>query len=77
MSTFTVHDAKARLSELIAMAERGDEVIVARGSVPAVRLVPVLPTETAERRPGTAAGLFVVPADFDDPLPEGILAAFR
>ncbi|MCF8486852.1 MAG: type II toxin-antitoxin system prevent-host-death family antitoxin [Rhodobacteraceae bacterium] len=36
-----VAEAKARLSELIAAAERGEEVIIARGGVPVVRLIPV------------------------------------
>lgn len=77
MPAYTVHDAKARLSELIALAERGQEVIVARGNVPAVRLVPVQSGSAAERVPGSAAGLFVVPEDFDAPLPDELLAAFR
>jgi prevent-host-death family protein len=36
-----VADAKAKLSELVAAAERGEEVIIARGGHPVVRLVPV------------------------------------
>lgn len=35
-----VAEAKARLSELIAAAERGEEVIIARGGVPVVQIVP-------------------------------------
>ncbi len=50
MPTFPVHDAKARLSELIALAERGDEVVIARGSVPAVRLVPVVAAGSWDKR---------------------------
>jgi prevent-host-death family protein len=34
-----MHDAKTRLSELVAAAERGEEVIIARGGAAAVRLV--------------------------------------
>ena len=33
-----VADAKAKLSELVAAAERGEEVIIARGGHPVVRL---------------------------------------
>lgn len=36
-----VSEAKAKLSELIAAVERGEEVIIARGGVPIVQLVPV------------------------------------
>lgn len=38
---FTVHAAKTNLSKLIAAALRGEEVVIARGVVPMVRLVPV------------------------------------
>jgi len=36
-----IPEAKANLSELIAAVERGEEVIIARGGQPVVRLVPV------------------------------------
>lgn len=57
-------DAKTRLSELVAAAERGDEVIVARNGEPAVRLEPVRP----RFRPvalGSYRGEIVVGDDFD------------
>ena len=36
-----VHSAKSQLSKLIAAAEAGEEVVIARKGTPAVRLVPV------------------------------------
>ncbi len=36
-----VHEAKTRLSKLIAAAEAGDEVVIARQGKPVVKLVPV------------------------------------
>lgn len=44
---FKVAEAKAQLSELIARAEDGEKVVIARGNQPAVMLVPVRPA----RRP--------------------------
>ena len=44
MTTVTVHYAKTHLSKLIAAAERGEEVVIARGDKPAVRLTPLEPT---------------------------------
>jgi prevent-host-death family protein len=35
-----VAEAKAKLSELIAAAERGEEVVIARGGKPVARIVP-------------------------------------
>jgi prevent-host-death family protein len=45
--TVNIGKAKARLSELIARVEAGEEVIIARGHVPAVKLAPL--DEQAER----------------------------
>lgn len=39
--TVNIGDAKARLSYLIARAEAGEDVIIARDGAPAVRLVPL------------------------------------
>ena len=39
MATITVHQAKTTLSKLIERALQGEEIIIARGKVPAVRLV--------------------------------------
>lgn len=54
----TIHvnigDAKTRLSELLAAAKRGEEVIITRAGSPEARLVPVDPDqhrrELAEKR---------------------------
>lgn len=64
-----MHNAKTRLSELVAAAERGEEVVIARGGNPAVRLVPL----RAEHPPvqiGILDGQIELGDDFDDPLPE-------
>ena len=39
--TVKIGEAKARLSELIARVEAGEEVIIARGDQPVVRLAPL------------------------------------
>ena len=41
MAQYNVHEAKTNFSQLLEMAERGDEVIIARHGKPVVRLVPV------------------------------------
>ena len=41
MSVVTIHQAKTNLSRLIEKASEGEEVIIARGSNPVARLVPV------------------------------------
>jgi prevent-host-death family protein len=64
-----MHDAKTKLSELVAAAERGEEVVIARNGMPAVRLVPIV-AEYAPVRLGVLAGEIELGPDFDEPLPE-------
>ncbi len=62
-----MHDAKARLSELVAAAEGGEEVIIPRNGAPAVRLVAVV-VEHAPVPLGMLAGEIELAEDFDAPL---------
>ncbi len=41
MRQVTIHAAKTNLSKLIEAALAGEEVVIAKGSTPVVRLVPV------------------------------------
>jgi prevent-host-death family protein len=52
MTTFTVHQAKTSLSKLMARAEAGEEIIIARREKPSVRLVPVEAVGKKPRVPG-------------------------
>lgn len=70
-----VHRAKTELSRLLARAEAGDEVVIARRGQPIVRLVPLRPQ--GRRRPGTLRGKITVPDRFFDPLPEEELKAWE
>lgn len=75
MAQFSVHDAKSNLSKLIAAALEGDDVVIARGSVPVVRLVPVSPR--GKRRFGALKGKIAVDARFAEPLPDDELDAWN
>lgn len=75
MAQFSVHDAKTNLSRLIADALAGADVVIARGSVPAVRLVPVEPV--GRRCFGALKGKVKLDARFDEPLPDDELAAWN
>ena len=41
MTQFNIHSAKTNLSKLIEAALAGDDVVIARGTKPVVRLVPI------------------------------------
>ncbi len=68
MATVTVHAAKTQLSKLIARALDGEEVVIARGSVPVVKLVPVTPKP--RRQFGALKGKLTVPDSFFEPMSE-------
>ena len=55
-------EAKTRLSEFVARAEAGEEVIIARDGVPVVRLMPVV-AEAPRRQLGIAEGFVLYMAD--------------
>ena len=74
MTQVNVQEAKTQLSKLLALVAAGEEVVIAKAGNPVARLVPV---EPARRRVlGQDKGLFEVPEDFDDPLPEEVLESF-
>lgn len=73
MRKVNIHEAKTQLSKLIAL---GEEVVIARNGEPVARLIPIKPP-VSRREPGSAAGSFSVPAEFFEPLPNGILNGFE
>jgi antitoxin (DNA-binding transcriptional repressor) of toxin-antitoxin stability system len=74
MSTYTVYSAKTHLSQLIEQACSGEEVIIARGKQPLVKLVP-LPERPVGRVFGAMKGKAVTSDAFFEPLPDEELAA--
>ena len=55
MATFTIHEAKTNLSELIRRVEAGEEVIIARGDTPVVILNDYKSVDRAKRRAAAMA----------------------
>lgn len=76
MLQVNVHEAKTHLSRLLDQAMAGEEIVIMRSGKPLVRLAPV-EAAPARRIPGSAKGEFVVPDDFNAPLPDEILDAFE
>ncbi len=75
MTVVNVHEAKTQLSRLLAQAEAGEEVVIARRGVPVVRLVACKPRK--KRRPDILKGKVVITDAFFDPLPEEELKAWE
>ena len=76
MTIVNIHEAKAHLSRLLTLVAAGEEVVIARAGKPVARLTPY--DERPEVRTlGRDSGLFQVPEDFDDPLPDQVLDEFE
>ena len=70
-----VHEAKTHLSRLLEDVMAGEEVVITRRGEEIASLVPV--RRTAVRQLGVDRSRFIVPDDFDAPLPESMLAEFE
>jgi antitoxin (DNA-binding transcriptional repressor) of toxin-antitoxin stability system len=67
METITIHKAKTQLSKLIEKALQGEEIVIARGKQPVVKLV-AIPNNLPARKPGALKGKISYSADAFDPL---------
>ena len=76
MSVVNVHEAKTHLSRLLARAERGEEVVIARNGKPVARLVRY-EKDRGVRQFGSMKSRVVVDDRFFEPLPESELAAWE
>lgn len=70
-----IYEAKTQLSRLVDQAAAGQEIIIARGGKPIAKLGRLTPKPRRVRF-GVLKGKLRIPADFDAPLPDAILAAF-
>lgn len=73
MATVNVHEAKTTLSDLIARAEAGEEIVIARANKPAVRLVPVVARRDRRVLGLNASPVFAIADDFDAPMADEAL----
>jgi prevent-host-death family protein len=76
MRTVNIHTAKTHLSRLLEEVAAGEEIVIAKAGRPVARLLPYL-LRREPRQPGLMKGKLWIADDFDEPLPEEILAAFR
>ena len=76
MDTINIYDAKTRFSQLVDKAASGEDVVVSRNGKPLVRITR-LETPKRQIRFGVLKGKLRIPADFDSPLPDDVLATFE
>jgi antitoxin (DNA-binding transcriptional repressor) of toxin-antitoxin stability system len=75
MLQVNVEEIENNLMLYLRQVEAGETLVILRDGKP---LAELKPAAGGKLRPfGLAAGEFMVPDDFDDPLPEDIIAAFE
>ena len=77
METVNIHYCKTNLSRLLSRVELGEEIVISNRGTPIAKLVPFRTSLDRRSSLGQDRGLFIVPDDFNAPLPEDILAAFE
>ena len=66
MESVNMHEAKTRLSQLVARAAKGEAFIIAKAGKPVARVMAYdSPEQSQQKRIGSMAGEFTVPEDFD------------
>ncbi|HEY0838006.1 MAG TPA: type II toxin-antitoxin system Phd/YefM family antitoxin [Azospirillum sp.] len=76
MTTVAIHAAETNLSQLVARAEAGEEIVLARGDEPVAKIVPLQP-KTGKRQFGALKGKIDIGPEFFEPLPEDELKAWE
>ena len=76
MLKVNIHEAKARLSEFLEAAERGERVVICKRNRPIAELRAIAPARAADRPLGDALSGFEVPPEFFEPLPDDLLERF-
>ena len=67
MIQVNIHEAKTHLSRLITKVIAGEEIIIAKGNKPVVKLVQFT-TSIQKRKVGSAKGKIHIASDFNSPL---------
>lgn len=81
MTTITIDDIERDVAGYLGRVQAGESLLVLQADRPIAEIKPITPAESKQsrspRRFGLAAGEFVVPDDFNAPLPEEILRDFE
>ncbi|WP_254511178.1 type II toxin-antitoxin system Phd/YefM family antitoxin [Anatilimnocola floriformis] len=77
MTSISLQEFQRDPASVLERIVAGESFVLTDGSRMVAEVRPVDPQRSAPRPFGLAKGEFVVPAEFDLPLPEEILAAFE
>ncbi len=75
MPKINIHQAKTHLSRYVEEAAQGKEIIIAKAGKPVARIAPLVASK-AKRKLGLLDKKARIPDDFNEPLPDEVLAEF-
>jgi prevent-host-death family protein len=77
MKRANVHDAKTHFSRYLDEVAAGETILICKHNQPVAELRPIPSRATSPRPWGIDHGVLEVPADFNAPLPDDILAEWE
>lgn len=79
MITLNIDDIPKNFSGFIKLIQEGNSLIITQADRPIAEIkpIPTNPPQKERRHKGLCEGEFVVPDDFNDPLPEEIINLFE
>jgi len=77
MAKVSIEEMQRDLSACLQRVEAGETLTIIRAGKPFAEVKPLLARAETLRPFGLCAGEFIVPDDFDAPLPEDVLKAFE
>lgn len=77
MTTISAEELQRDVAGTLRRIEAGETLIITRAEEPVAELKPLSAPTRARRPYALAAGEFVVPDDFDAPLPDDLLDLFE
>jgi prevent-host-death family protein len=76
MIKLNIHEAKTHLSRYLARVAAGETIVLCNRNVPVAEIRPLPKRRNAKRPIGLGKGVFTVPPEFFEPLPEAEIEAW-
>jgi prevent-host-death family protein len=77
MIQVSIDEIKRDFPAYLQRVEAGETLVIVEAGKPVAEIKPILSDSSSLRPFGLCAGEFIVPDDFDEPLPENIISEFE
>ncbi len=77
MIQLNIHEAKTHLSKYLQDLTEDEPILLCKRNVPIAKIIGLKKKPIKKRAIGLAKGDFILPDDFNDPLPDDVLSGFE